>query len=464
MAKSREAAPKHTLSVFDGVGMLIGIMIGIGIFRAPSIVAQNVGSDFQFILVWLFGGLVTLVGALCYAELGSANPHHGGEYHFLSRAYGNTVGLLFAWARGSVIQTGAIAAVAFVYGDYANGVVSLGAQGPAIHAAIAVAVFTAINLVGTRQGTITQHIFTMLDVLAILIVVIVGLYLMGGGTVPKPAVTSTPPLAALGLAMVFVLLTYGGWNEAAYLSAELKDVRKNMARTLIFSTLFVVAVYVLVNLAYLGAMGLQGLRNTNTAAADLMRMATGNFGAAILSLFICCAALSTLNASIFTGARIYYALGKDIHALRVLGVWNLRGRHPYNGLVLQGIISLALVFLGALTRDGFQTMVEYTAPVFWSFMLLVGIAVFIFRQHVPLSKIPFRVPLYPLTPIIFCASCAWMLYSSLAYTGLGAFVGVAVLLAGIPLLVIAQWERSHPKKAPAKKIASRPRKLAASRR
>ncbi len=464
MAKSRSAAPKHTLSVSDGIAMLIGIMIGIGIFRAPSIVAQNVSSETMFIAVWLFGGLVTLVGALCYAELGSANPHHGGEYHFLSRAYGHTVGLLFAWARGSVIQTGAIAAVAFVYGDYANSVISLGAQGPAIHAAIAVAVFTAINLVGTRQGTITQHIFTVLDVLAILIIVVAGLYLMGSGTAPKPAVTSTPPLAALGLAMVFVLLTYGGWNEASYLSAELKDVRKNMARTLVISTLFVVVVYVLVNLAYLGAMGLQGLRNTNTAAADLMRMASGNVGATILSLFICCAALSTLNASIFTGGRIYYALGRDIHALRILGVWNLRGRHPYNGLVLQGIISLALVALGALTPDGFRTMVEYTAPVFWTFMLLVGIAVFIFRQREPNRKIPFRVPLYPLTPIIFCASCLWMLYSSLAYTGLGAFVGVAVLIAGIPLLLVAQWERgSHSKKPQSKKLASRPRKLAASR-
>lgn len=448
MAKSRNAAQKHshTLSVADGVGMLIGIMIGIGIFRAPSIVAQNVGSEYQFILVWIFGGLIALVGALCYAELGSANPHHGGEYHFLSRAYGHTIGLLFAWARGSVIQTGAIAAVAFVYGDYANGVLPLGSQGPAIHAAIAVIVFTAINLIGTRQGTITQHIFTTLDVAAIVIVCVAGLYLMSSGVTPKP-VTSTPPLSALGLAMVFVMLTYGGWNEAAYLSGELKDVRRNMARTLVISTLFVTAAYVLVNLAYLGAMGLSGLRSTNTAAADLMRLATGNVGAAILSVFICCAALSTLNASIFTGGRIYYALGKDIHALRSLGVWNLRGRHPYNGILLQGIISLALVFLGALTRDGFQTMVEYTAPVFWLFMLLVGIAVFIFRDHKPSNINAFRVPLYPLTPMILCASCVWMLHSSLAYTGIGALVGVAVLLAGIPLLMVSQWERTSGKVA-----------------
>ena len=438
MPPSKPAAPSASLSVFDGVAMLVGIVIGIGIFRTPSLVAANVGSETAFIGVWLLGGLITLVGALCYAELGSAYPNAGGEYHYLSRAYGQTVGVLFAWARGTVIQTGAIAAVAFVYGDYANVVLPLGSQGPAIHAAIAVAVFTGINLIGTKQGTLTQHIFTVLDVAALLIIVIAALILMGSGGPAKAPVSAPPPFAAVGLAMVFVLLTYGGWNEASYLSAELRDVQRNMVRTLLISTGFVVLVYVLVNLAYLGVLGLQGLRQTNTAAADLMRLAGGNIGALILSFFICCAALSTLNASIFTGARIYYALGRDVHALRVLGIWNLRGRHPSNGFLLQGAISLALVGLGALTPDGFRTMVEYTAPVFWLFMLLVGISLFILRRREPNGEIPYRVPLYPLTPIVFCASCAWLLYSSLAYTGYGALVGVAVLIAGGPLLLISR--------------------------
>lgn len=438
MQHSKPAAPSASLSVFDGVAMLVGIVIGIGIFRTPSLIASNVGSEAAFIGVWLLGGIIMLVGALCYAELGSAYPNAGGEYHYLSRAYGQTVGLLFAWARGTVIQTGAIAAVAFVYGDYANGIVPLGSQGPAIHAAIAVAVFTGINLIGTRQGTLTQHVFTALDVAALLIIIVAGLILMASGGPAKVPVSSTPPFAAVGLAMVFVLLTYGGWNEASYLSAELRDVRRNMVRTLVISTGFVTLVYVLVNIAYVGAFGLQGLRQSNTPAADLMRLVGGNSGALILSIFICGAALSTLNASIFTGARIYYALGRDIHALRLLGIWNPRGRNPSNGFLLQGAISLALVGLGALTPDGFRTMVEYTAPVFWLFMLLVGISLFIFRRREPNEKLPYRVPLYPLTPILFCASGAWMLYSSLAYTGYGALVGVAVLIAGGPLLLISR--------------------------
>ncbi len=439
-----ETAPRPSLSLLDGVSFLIGIMIGIGIFRTPQLVAGNVDSVTAFIAVWLLGGLITLMGALCYAELGASRPHAGGEYHYLSQAYGPSVGLVFAWARGTVIQTGAIATVAFVYGDYASTIIPLGPYSTAIHAAIAVAVFTAINLIGTAQGKWTQHLFTMMDVTAILIIVVAGFLIA-----PAAGAAATPPSGAssggaIGLAMVFVLLTYGGWSEAAYLSAELRDVRRNMARTLVISVSLVTFVYLLVNLAYLNVFGLAGLARADAVASDLMRIAAGNTGAAILSLFICCAALSTLNATIFTGARVYSALGNDIRRLKALGMWQPRGANPANALVLQGGIALALILLGALTRDGFKAMVEYTAPVFWFFMLLVGLSLFVFRHRHPGAPLPFRVPLYPITPALFCATCVFMLYSSLAYTGIGAFVGLAVLAAGTPLLFL---ERA--KEAPA---------------
>ena len=435
-AKRGDGEIRPTLSVFDGLSFLIGIMIGIGIFRTPQLVAANVDSTTMFIGVWLVGGLITLLGALCYAELGAARPHAGGEYHYLSQAYGPSVGLVFAWARGTVIQTGAIATVAFVYGDYAATILPLGPYGTAIHAAIAVAVFTAINLIGTKQGKWTQHLFTMMDLGAILIIIVAGFFIASSGAVPAPSPSGGSMSGAIGLAMVFVLLTYGGWNEAAYLSAELRDVKRNMARTLIISVGVVTAIYLLVNLAYLNVFGLAGLARADAVASDLMRIAAGNTGAAIISLFICCAALSTLNATIFTGARVYSALGNDIRSLKSLGIWQPRGAHPANALLLQGIIALALILLGALTRDGFKAMVEYTAPVFWFFMLMVGLSLFVFRWRYPDTPLPYRVPLYPLTPALFCATCVFMLYSSLAYTGVGALVGLAVLLAGTPLLFL----------------------------
>lgn len=434
------AAPHQTLSPWDGIAFLIGIVIGIGIFKTPQLVALFAGTTWAFIGVWLLGGVVTLIGALCYAELGSTYPHAGGEYHYLSRAFGRTVSVLFAWARGTVIQTGAIAAVAFVYGDYASTIMPFGPYSVAIHAALAISVFTGINLIGTLQGKLAQHVFTVMDVIAILMLTVAGLLVssQGGFSAPAPASPGTVSLGGIGLAMVFVLLTYGGWNEAAYLSAELRDVKRNMARTLIISIGFVVVVYVLVNYAYVSALGLEGLQKSNAAAADVMRRAFGDTGAFILTLFICGAALSTLNATIFTGARVYYALGRDLASLRGLGVWSARGQNPANGFLAQGLIALALVVLGAFTRDGFQTMVEYTAPVFWFFMLLVGVSLFVFRWREPERQRPYSVPLYPLTPALFVATCAYMLYSSLAYTGWGALVGVAVLAVGLPLLLLGR--------------------------
>jgi amino acid transporter len=258
---------------------------------------------------------------------------------------------------------------------------------------------------------------------------------------PAPAEAGAVNWSGLGLAMVFVLLTYGGWNEAAYLSGELRDVKRNMVRTLVLSIGFVTLVYVLVNLAYVGALGLDGLKKSDVPAAAVMRRAFGDNGAFILTLLICGAALSTLNATVFTGARVYYALGRDLGGLRGLGVWSARGENPANAFLLQGGIGLALVVLGAFTRRGFETMVEYTAPVFWFFMLLVGLALFIFRQWEPDRERAYRVPLYPIVPLLFVLTSCYMLYSSLAYTGIGALFGIGVLLLGLPLLWYARAQQ-----------------------
>lgn len=433
MPHSKPATPSASLSVLDGVAMIVGVVVGVGIFKTPSLVAANVGSEAAFIGVWVLGGFITLVGALCYAELGSAHPDAGGEYHFLTRAYGRSVGLLFAWARGTVIQTGAIAAVGFVYGDYASNLIPLGPYSSAIHAAIALVALTAINLIGTLESKRTQVLLTSLTIVALLTIMIAGF--TRGSAASAAAIVSTPPLGALGLAMVFVLLTYGGWNEAAYLTGELKDVRRTIAKTLILGTATVTAAYILANLAYLNAFGLEGLRRSNAVGADLMRLTVGDAGAVVLSVIVCICALSTLNGTIFTGARVYYALGRDLSTVKMLGVWDARGHEPGNALLLQCAIALVLIAFGATTPEGFEAMVAYTAPVFWFFLFLVAISIFVFRRRDP-RALHYRMPLYPLPPIVLAAAAAWMVYSSLAYAGLGAILGVAVLLAGLPLLLI----------------------------
>jgi len=438
MPRNEVAAPRETLSLADSLVIVVGMIVGIGVFATPSIVAQFAGSSFNYLALWLLGGALTLIGALCYAELATAFPHAGGEYHFLSRAYGRGSALMFAWARCTVIQTGAIALVAFVYGDYAQGIVSLGPYGPAIHAGIIILILTGINIAGTTQGKTAQQIFTAMDILAILMLVAAGLVVAvsGGPKLPAPSTPGGGGSNMLGLAMVFVLLTYGGWNEAAYLSAELRDGKRNMVRVLVVSIVTVTVIYFLAAWAYLYVLGFEGLQKSNAIAADVMRTAFGPSGAALIALFVCGSAISTLNATIFTGARVYYALGRDLPGLKFFGVWSARGENPSNAFLLQGAIALALVGLGAFSRNGFKTMVEYTSPVFWLFMTMVAGSIFIFRRRDPGRTLSYRVPFYPLTPMIFTATCIYMLYSSLAYTGVGALFGAGVLLMGTPLLLL----------------------------
>jgi amino acid transporter len=438
MSTQQTAAPRASLSVFDGMAIMVGLIIGVGIFRLPQLVALNTDSSAMILGVWIVGGVITLIGALVYAELAATYPSTGGEYHFLNQAFGRNIGLLFAWARTTVIQTGAIAAVSFVFGDYAQQLWPLGAYGPSIYAAAALLFLTLINLAGTYQSKNAQILFTILEVGAVVFIAFVGLAL--ASPAPSASVAPAASSGALGLAIVFILFTYGGWNEAAYLSKDVRDVSRNMVRILIGGTLIVALLYVLINAAYLHVLGLEGMRKSSAIAADVMRAGMGSTGAVLLSLFVCCAALSTINASIFTGARVYHALGEDL-SVRSLSIWNATGNNPRNAIYLQSAIALALIGFGATTREGFQAMVEYTAPVFWFFLFLVGVSAFVLRYRDPDRARPFRMPLYPVTPALFCLTCLYLLYSSVAYTGMGALVGVGVLLLGVPLLLLARRRR-----------------------
>lgn len=440
MTDPNQPRPQGILSVFDAITIMVGLVLGVGIFRTPSIVAGSVESEAMFILVWIVGGIITFIGALCYAELSAAHPNAGGEYHFLSRAYGRSTAMMFGWARCTVIQTGAIAAVAFMLGDYVAQLMPAGLLGPfdpfgpAIYAALAVIVLTAVNVIGTIEGKNLQVVVTFLEIGAIGAIILFGLF--GSPETAQRAAPSMPPeTAAIGMAMIFVLLTYGGWNEAAYLTGELKDAPRNIAKVLAGGTVLLVVLYTLTNLALLSILGLDGLRESDAVAADMMRVVAGPIGERVVTAAIVVAAISTLNATIFTGSRVFYAMARDMTVMQWVGIWNGRGKTPANGQIVQGIIALALIAVGAITRDGFKAMVDYTAPVFWGFLLLVGLSLFVLRWRHPDRALPYRVPLYPVTPIIFCLTCLYMLYASVTYTGAAALIGLAMLAAGAPILL-----------------------------
>ncbi|HEY3202875.1 MAG TPA: amino acid permease [Thermoanaerobaculia bacterium] len=437
---SNEASkPVPALSLTDAIAVIVGIVVGAGIFKTPSLVAASAGSPGLVLLLWLAGGAISLVGALCYAELVTAYPHPGGDYHYLTRAYGKPPAFLFAWSRLTVLQTGSIALLSFVFGDYASQLFSLGEKSSAIFAAALVLILTGVNVLGLREGKWAQKTLTIAEVLGLLLVVVAGLVVpLPAAGMPARSVAPAPSPPGIGLALVFVLLTYGGWNEAAYISSEMSGRRRNLARALLCGIGIITGIYLLVNAAYLRGLGLPAMAQSEAVAADLMRRWLGESGSRIVSLLVAISAVTSANATVLTGARTSYALGRDFRIFRPLGRWRRRAGTPRNALLIQGAIALALVSLGAFTHSGFATMVEYTAPVFWVFFLLTGLALIVLRFREPEVPRLFRVPLYPLTPLLFCATCAYMLWSSLAYTGIGALVGVAVLMAGVPLLVFSE--------------------------
>ncbi|GAP96867.1 APC family permease [Leptolyngbya sp. NIES-2104] len=429
-------APKPTLGFVDAVALIVGVVIGAGIFETPALVAASSGNATSLILAWVAGGGISLIGALCFAELATAYPNAGGNYYYLKRAFGYKIAFLFSWARMVVIQPGSIVLLAFVLGDYATQLLPLGAYSSSLYAIATVALFTGLNLLGIRQGKGTQNALAIVELLGLLLIIAVGLV----WTPSNPAATSVEPAASTnwGSILIFVLLSYGGWNEAAYISAELRQIERNMVRSLLWSIGIISTVYVLLNLAYLHGMGLSAMAQSDAIAADLMRQALGEPGARLISVLVAIAALSSINATILTGARTNYALGRDFPLFSVLGRWHSESNTPTSALLVQGAIASVLVLLATLQRQGFEAMVDYTAPVFWFFFLLTGLSLFVLRKREPHILRPFQVPFYPVIPFLFCLVCGYMLYSSLSFTGVGALVGVAALLAGIPVLLIAR--------------------------
>lgn len=427
------SAPKPSLKLIDAIVLIIGIVVGAGIFRAPSVVASNTPNEYWFLGVWILGGIISIIGALCYSELTSSFPNAGGDYHFLKLAFGKKFSFLFAWSRITITQTGSIAILAYIAGDYLTKLYPIGELSSTYYALTILILLSLFNILGIQFGTGIQKLLITLLSLGILLIVITGLM-----TEPLSNIVLSDTVAdinhssgaAISLALIFVLLTFGGWNEAAYISSELKSGSKKMTLVMVVSILIITILYLLINISFLRVLGIEGIAESEAVGVDMMSATLGEKGVLLIGIIVVLSALTSLNTTIFTGARTNYALGKDFKTLSFLGKWNGERSAPVNSLLLQGVIAIVLVVLGAFTRNGFESMVDFTAPVFWFFFLSTGISLFVLRKKHPNITRPFKVPLYPLTPILFIIFCSYMLYSSLSYTGIGSFVSVALLVAG----------------------------------
>ena len=485
---------KAQLGLWDAVSIIVGIVIGVTIFKSPQLIMNNVTTPLMGLGAWLLGGVLSLIGALCYAELATTYPRMGGDYVYLKRAYGHWCGFLFGWAQLAVILTASIGAMAFVFGDYAVKVwpppdtaappglsASLKEMKPdtseykeleelikgytlrrelwtAGFAVLAVSALTMTNILGVVLGKWTQNLLSLLKVVGLGAIVYAG-FQYGehtSVTIPEPVGT-----ANFGMAMIFVLYAYGGWNDAAFVASEVRN-RRNIARALILGTAIITVIYVATNVAYLRALGFEKMRSSWAVAADVGELVNKEHGPRAISILVMISALGAINGLIFTGSRLYSSLGAENSVFALLGRWSPRFGSPVWALLIQGAICLLMIvgvgiqagrdtidwgmeaiYLKKMPWDqyfgGFDTLVSGTAPVFWGFFLLSGLSLFVLRQMDPDIPRPFRVPLFPIIPLIFCATCFYMLYSAIAYAKYISLIGIVPLLIGLPLYYLSTY-------------------------
>ncbi|MCG8585057.1 MAG: amino acid permease [Pirellulales bacterium] len=463
MAESASTRSTARLSLFDTVNLVIGIVVGVAIFKIPGTVFRNVETASQGLAAWLIGGVLSMMGALCFAELAATYPQSGGAYVYLRRAFGPAVSFLFGWGQLVAMITGTIGALAFVFADYTIDVFDLDAQYGALLAVGSVLVLTATNLAGVEAGKTTQNFLTLAKLGGLLAIAVSG-FAMPAAASPSESLEISD--SDIGFAMILILYAYGGWSDAAYVTAEVRDRQKNIALALILGVAAITVAYLLVNLALLRGLGFDGLRSSVVPATDLLRVNWGENAAKIMGVIVIISALGANNGVIFTGARVYVSLGSDHTVFQRLAKWNARQTAPTWSLLTQAAISILLITavgtqrgqkaidaaLAGIGMDalpwsrfegGFEMLLAATAPVFWLFLLLTIVALFVLRWREPEIERPFRVPLYPLPPLIFAATCGYMLYASVAYAGRLTALGLLPLALGGGVYLLEQ--RLRPK-------------------
>jgi basic amino acid/polyamine antiporter, APA family len=437
-----QPAAKPALGLPDAVSLVVGIIVGSGLFMTPPGVFANVPGPLTGLAVWLAGGAVAAVGAVVYAELATAYPSPAGEYVYLRRAYGPAAGFAFAWAQLAVIRTGAsLAPIAYVFASYADRLLPLGPHSRLAYAATAIGGLSAVNALGIHPGRRSQNVLTLAKVVGLGGLVVAGFWLAGRST--PAAVTDSRSELSWTLALVLVLWTYSGWHEAAYVVADLRDRSRTFVRAILMGVGVVTAIYLLVNAALLAGLGFDGVRTSGAVASDLLGRAFGPAGGTAMAGLVIVSTLGAINGLVLTGGRFFAGFGALHPGFAWLGGWRTARGAPLVALFAQAAITLGMIVLvEGEAADPFQALVICTGPVFWFFFLLTGIALFVLRLRDGDQPRPFRVPFVPVVGTLFCGACLFMLYQSGAYAldvqPAEAKVVGGLLLAGVPVYVLGR--------------------------
>ena len=438
-----EANPSHGLArrlgPFDATMLVMGGIIGAGIFVNPAEVARHVHSPELIVGVWILGGLIAMAGALVYAELAARKPDVGGQYAYLRSAFGPTPAFLYGWSLLLVIQSGGMAAVAITFARYFLELAPLPVSEGMVASAVLL-LLVAINCLGVRAGGTVQSSLMVLKILAIALLVVGGWWFAP----PHPELTSPFAqengtslglLAAIGAAMTPVMFAYGGWQTASFVAGEMRDPRRDLSRALLLGVAGVVILYAAVAFVCVFALGPSGLAQSQTPAADAMRLALGDKGATLIALGIATSALGFLSQGMLTAPRVYFAMAEDGLFFRKVAEVNATTRVPVLAIVLQGAVAIAIALSGT-----YGQILSYVVSVDFIWFGLTGAALFVFRRRDgPVDG--FRAPGHPFTTGLFVVACALIVIATVANSPLNSAIGFLILLAGIP--ACRYWQRRN---------------------
>lgn len=434
--------PRRQLGLFDATMIVMGGIVGAGIFANPSEVAHRVHTPFLILGVWVLGGFIAMCGAFIWAELATRLPGAGGQYLYLREAYHPSVAFVYGWGLLLVTQTGGMAAVAVIFASYFRGLTGVN-WGDSVLAAIVLLSLTAINCLGARAGSNIQNFLMLLKIAAIAALVALGMALGGGSLKSEPLLgqpVSFGLLKSIGAAMVPIAFAYGGWQTATFVAGEMRDARRDLSRGLLMGVAGVVALYLAVNIVCLRALGPTGLDATNTPASDVMRVGLGERGAQWIAAAIAISTLGFLSQSMLTAPRVYYAMARDGLFFRSVGKLSGRSRAPVVAIVLQGIAAIVIACSGT-----YGEILNFAITVDFIFFGMTAASLFVLRsREVGAATAVYRAPGHPFTTILFVLSCAGIVGSAIAAAPSNSAIALCIMLSALPVYYWwSRFKRAH---------------------
>ena len=429
--------PRRQLGLFDAIMIVMGGIVGAGIFANPSEVAHRVHTPFLILGVWVLGGFIAMCGAFIWAELATRLPGTGGQYLYLREAYHPSVAFVYGWGLLLVTQTGGMAAVAVIFASYFRALTSVIWSDSAI-AALVLLALTGINCLGARAGSNVQNVLMLLKIGSIAALVMLG-FAVGGGTLKSGPLLAPPVsfglLKSIGAAMVPIAFAYGGWQTATFVAGEMRDARRDLSRGLLLGVAAVVGLYLAVNLACLRVLGPVGLDATTTPASDVMRIALGERGAQWIAVGIAISTLGFLSQSMLTAPRVYYAMAHDGLFFKSVGKLSPRSRAPVVAIVLQGVAATIIACSGT-----YGEILNFEVTVDFIFFGMTAASLFILRRRrIGSDTAIYRAPGHPFTTILFVLSCAGIVGSAIVASSANSAIALCIMLAALP--VYYYWNR-----------------------